>query len=231
MLAGGVVDFLWLGVGGLVFGAAVGLACSWLLAPAEDSRIEITLTTVCAFASFLGAGYVGVSEVMAVIGAGLTVGNYGRTKISPHVIQPLEHYWAYLAFAANSIVFLLVGLSLRADGLLDYAGAIAVAVAAVLVARAAGIFPLMPLVNRLSERPVERAGPDRDVVGRHARRAGAGGRAVAVAARRPGARRGRRLRTVAGLAGVAGLEALHAAPRIRRRLLHHPGQRADADRR
>ena len=155
LLSSGIADFLWLGAGGLGFGAAVGLICSWLLAPAEDPRVEITLTTVCAFASFLGAGYLGVSDVMAVIGAGLTVGNYGRTKISPHVIRPLEHYWAYLAFAANSIVFLLVGLSLRADELLEYADAIGVAVVAVLVARAAGIFPLMPLVNRLSERPVD----------------------------------------------------------------------------
>ncbi|WP_418317051.1 cation:proton antiporter [Piscinibacter sakaiensis] len=155
LLARGFADFLWLGVGGLVFGAAVGLVCSWLLALAEDSRVEITLTTVCAFASFLAAGLVGVSDVMAVIGAGLTVGNYGRTKISPQVIGPLEHYWAYLAFVANSIVFLLVGLSLRAEGLITYADSIAVAIVAVLIARASGIFTLMPLVNRVSEHKVD----------------------------------------------------------------------------
>ncbi len=155
LVMGGVLDFLWLGVGGLFFGALVGLICSWLLALADDSRVEITLTTVCAFASYLAANQVGVSDVMAVIGAGLMVGNYGRNKISPQGIRPLEHYWAYLAFAANSIVFLLVGLSLRAEGLLEYAGSIVHAVAAVLIARASGIYALMPLVNRLNARAVD----------------------------------------------------------------------------
>jgi len=128
LLLGGVADFLWMGAGGLVFGGLVGLVCSWLLTPAGDPRIEITLTTVCAFSAYLGAAPLGVSDIMAVIGAGLTVGNYGRTKISPDVIGPLEHYWGYLAFVANSIVFLLVGLSLQAAELRANAGSIAVAI-------------------------------------------------------------------------------------------------------
>lgn len=136
-------------LGGLAVGVAVGFVVAQIISRVEeDALIEITLCTVSAFGSFLLGGYLGVSDVMAVIGAGLTVGNYGRTKFSPAVLGPLEHYWHYLAFVANSIIFLLVGFSLRAQGLLDYAGAIVVAILAILVARAVGIYPLIALVNR-----------------------------------------------------------------------------------
>lgn len=149
LLLRAVWDFLFMALGGVLAGIALGFVCSRLIGMVrDDPLIEITLSTVCAPLSFIIGGALGVSDVMAVIGAGLTVGNYGRTKISPSSLEPLGHYWHYLAFVANSLIFLLVGFSLRAETLLESAGVIGVAIVAVLVARAAGIFPLVALVNK-----------------------------------------------------------------------------------
>jgi CPA1 family monovalent cation:H+ antiporter len=155
-LLSGLRAFAWMGFGGLAVGILTGFVFSWLLGAVEDDPlIEITLTTICAPLSFLLAGFLGVSDVISVIGAGLTVGNYGRPKISPAVLAPLAHYWHYLAFVANSIIFLLVGFSLRPGGLISHAGVIAVAIVAVLVGRAAGIFPVIPLVNRFVPKRIQ----------------------------------------------------------------------------
>jgi Na+:H+ antiporter len=159
--AGGLIwqaisSFGLMALGGLAVGVGVGFVVAQIISRVEeDALIEITLCTVSAFGSFLLGGYLGVSDVMAVIGAGLTVGNYGRTKFSPAVLVPLEHYWHYLAFVANSIIFLLVGFSLRAQGLLDYAVPIVVAIVAILIARAVGIYPLIALVNRFLPEPID----------------------------------------------------------------------------
>jgi NhaP-type Na+/H+ or K+/H+ antiporter len=72
--------------------------------PIDDA--EITLTTVLAYVSYLVAEEVlHASGVMATIAAGLTIGGWGRMKISYAVRDYLEHFWTYLAFLANALIF------------------------------------------------------------------------------------------------------------------------------
>ena len=89
----------------------MGLLTGYALGKVDDRFIEITLTTVLAYVSYLVAEEgLHVSGVMATIAAGLTIGGWGRVKISPAVRHYLESFWEYVAFIANALIFLLVGL-------------------------------------------------------------------------------------------------------------------------
>lgn len=64
----------------------------------------------------------------------------------------LYNFWEYVAFLANSLVFLLIGLQVNVPLLLDDLGAIGVAVVAVLVARAVAVYGLSWLAYRAGSR-------------------------------------------------------------------------------
>lgn len=66
--------------GGLAVGAIIGIAASTLTAYFDDHLLEITLTTIAAYGSFLLAEGLHVSPVIAVLIAGLIIGNYARQK-------------------------------------------------------------------------------------------------------------------------------------------------------
>ena len=66
--------------------------------------IEITLTTIAAYGSFLAAEHFHYSGVIATVSAGLLCGNYGaRIGMSPSTRVAVETFWEYMAFALNSM--------------------------------------------------------------------------------------------------------------------------------
>jgi len=152
----GSLEFLRVFVGGAIVGAALGWLCTILLERFDhDVDVEMTLTIVLAYASFAAADYLfHVSGVVSTLTAGVLLGNAGRTKFAPRVLPRVEHFWEYLAFVANALIFLLVGLSVDLVGLGALASLIALAILAVLVGRALGIFALVPLGNRVFGEPV-----------------------------------------------------------------------------
>jgi len=146
----GAIDFVWVFVGGLGVGGLLGLLTGYTLGKVEDHFIEITLTTVLAYVSYLVAEEIlHVSGVMATIAAGLTIGGWGRMKVSYAVRDYLEHFWTYLAFLANALIFLMVGLRVEVSALWATLGLLGCVVMALLVSRAAVIYGLMPFVTRL----------------------------------------------------------------------------------
>ncbi|OQY18687.1 MAG: hypothetical protein B6I34_10375 [Anaerolineaceae bacterium 4572_32.1] len=88
-----------------------------------------------------------VSGVLAVVVAGLLAGNLGVTSTSPVTKSMIFNLWEYLAFIANSLVFLLIGLDIDLPQLWSNLGSIAVAVVAVLLSRAAVVYGLSWLIS------------------------------------------------------------------------------------
>ena len=79
-------------------------------------------------------------------------GNYGaRTGMSPSTRIAVESFWEYIAFALNSIVFLLIGFEVRMSGLLQSWKPILVAYLAVTIGRAALIYVATWLLRRTRE--------------------------------------------------------------------------------
>jgi len=147
-LVAGIVDFVRVSAGGLAIGAGLGWLVAQLIARLDDYLIETTLTTVLAFGSFLVAERLHVSGVLAVVAAGIISGNIGARGMSPTTRIVLFNFWEYLAFVANSLVFLLIGLEVNIPQLLANLWPIGVALVAVVASRVLVVYGLTWLANR-----------------------------------------------------------------------------------
>jgi CPA1 family monovalent cation:H+ antiporter len=107
------------GVGALV-GAAFGVAVALLTRRIDDPMVEITLTTIAAYGSFVTAETLQASGVIATVAAGMLCGNFGVRGggMSASTRVASETFWEYVVFALNSIVFLLVGFEVQVSSLL-----------------------------------------------------------------------------------------------------------------
>ena len=137
-VGGGIfVGFTW---------AAVALAAA---GQTSDHLIESALTTVTAYGSFLLAEHFHFSGVLATITSGLLVGNFGilaedhRSRISSVGRDFILALWEFIAFIANSLVFLLIGVAVERIPY-DQLGiaAVGLAIGIVLLARALAVYPL-----------------------------------------------------------------------------------------
>ncbi|MGE0103396.1 MAG: Na+/H+ antiporter [Blastocatellales bacterium] len=153
MLLSSLREFVVVVFGGLAVGALIGIAASTITSYFDDHLLEITLTTITAYGSFLAAESLHVSPVIAVLAAGMIIGNYGRARgMSPTTQVAVNSFWEYAAFVVNSLVFLLIGLEVQFAHLFDNKWMIAWAVAAMLIARMAAIYGLIPISNLLTEK-------------------------------------------------------------------------------
>lgn len=150
---GALLDFVQVvGVGALV-GAALGFAVSRLIKRVRDPMIEITLTTITAYGSFVLGDSLHGSGIIATVAAGMLCGSYGaRRGMTPSSLMAVESFWEYVAFALNSVVFLLIGFEVRIEALLHSFPAILIAYLAVTVVRAGVVFLITLLLRRTAER-------------------------------------------------------------------------------
>jgi CPA1 family monovalent cation:H+ antiporter len=131
-----VLDFVRIFGMGALIGGVIGFAVSEILRRLDDPMIEITLTVIAAYGSFVAAEHFHFSGVIATVVAGMLCGNYGaRTGMRPSTRIAVESFWEYVVFALNSIVFLLIGLEVSIESILASWKAILVATFAVMLAR------------------------------------------------------------------------------------------------
>jgi CPA1 family monovalent cation:H+ antiporter len=140
------------GLGGIL-GIAIGVTVSKVIQHVDDPMIEITLTTIAAYGSFILAEHFHSSGVISTVAAGMLCGNYGaRTGMSAATRAAVETFWEYVAFALNSIVFLLIGFEIDIRSLLSYMPMILAAYGAVLLARAVVVAVMTAVLRRTRER-------------------------------------------------------------------------------
>lgn len=152
LIAKSFIQFLIVVVGGVLLGGVIGFTASKLTSYFDDHLLEITLTTIAAYGSFILAERLHVSPVIAVLLTGMIIGNYGWQKgMSETTRVAIDSFWEYAAFVVNSLVFLLIGLEIQLSLLADYAGFIVWAVLAMTLARAITIYGLLPITNRLTD--------------------------------------------------------------------------------
>jgi len=125
-------------------GAAVGFLASRLLVGVDDHLIELTISMVAAYGSYLVAARFGQSGLIATVVCGLVLGTYGRrVGISRRAAKAIDTVWEFLAFLGTTLVFLLIGLAIGLPQLLASAGAAAAALVALVVARAVVVYGLL----------------------------------------------------------------------------------------
>jgi len=167
ILATGIVSFSSIGHGCLMFlgvflgGLGVGAFIAWILMQLiqfanNDPLIEISLTTVVAYAAFIVADhFLHVSGVMSALGAGIVINAYGETKFSSNTKIYIKKFWEYAAFVSNTFIFLLLGITeeyLVADIITTSSAVLPImffTIIAVLFARVVVVYGLAPLMNRM----------------------------------------------------------------------------------
>ncbi len=143
-------SLVWMVFGGLAVGVLSAGVALLVAGRTDDHLVEITLTTIAAYGSFLLAEHLHMSGVLSTLAAGLVIGNVGWTgwmgcQISAAGRDHVVAFWEYAAFLANSIVFILIGgyEASQASRLFTTAAALAIGLA--LVGRIAAIYPLCTL--------------------------------------------------------------------------------------
>jgi CPA1 family monovalent cation:H+ antiporter len=122
-----------------------------LIARVDDYLVETTLTTVLAFGSYLIAEQMHFSGVLAVAAAGLVNGNIGPQGMSPTTRIVLFNFWEFIAFLANSLVFLLIGMEVNIPSLLSLWQPVLWAILAVFIARIVVVYGISWIVRRVAE--------------------------------------------------------------------------------
>jgi CPA1 family monovalent cation:H+ antiporter len=138
---------------GALTGGLFGFVLSRLIRRLDDPMVEITLTTIAAYGSFVVAERLHGSGVIATVIAGLLCGNYGaRIGMKPATRLAVETFWQYVAFALNSLVFLLIGFTVQPEALWQARGLILIAFGIVVVTRAVIVLVVSGLLRRTAER-------------------------------------------------------------------------------
>lgn len=143
-----------LSVGGIAVGVSVGLLALIVAGRTGDHLVELAVTVAAAYGAFLTAENLHCSGILATVAAGLLIGAVGlragnqRLGISHQGRIFALEFWEFLSFIANSLVFLLIGLTVShfRFASLGYA-AILVMIALVLLGRAATVYPIALLFH------------------------------------------------------------------------------------
>jgi Na+:H+ antiporter len=130
-------------IGGALIGGVVAFGFMLLAGRTPDYLVEITFTTLAAYGSFFLAEHFHMSGVLAALTAGLVVGNVRSsaliTDTGRHALEP---FWEYVAFIANSLIFLLIGAQEAQQHFNGLWLPVLVAIVLVTFGRAAAIYPV-----------------------------------------------------------------------------------------
>jgi len=148
-----VLEFMMVVGGGVVVGVLLGYGVYRFLKKVNNHLVEVTLTVVLAFGTPLLAEAFHVSGIIAVVVAGLVVGNYGRIfSMSEKTRETVETFWDVSDFIINSLVFLVIGIELQVISLGDFEhlwGPVLVGIMTVLFARMVVVYPMMGIIHKI----------------------------------------------------------------------------------
>lgn len=100
-------------IGGILFGLVLGFIAHLLISNTDDGSLEILLTLTIPTAGFMLANVLHLSGALAMVVAGIMVGNWTRKKgFSEQSQRYLDHFWEMIDHFLNSLLFFLIGFAL-----------------------------------------------------------------------------------------------------------------------
>jgi Na+/H+ antiporter len=144
-----LADFGVLSLGGIAMGVVVGYAAMFILHRLQAVHLAIIGSILTAWAAYIGADSLGLSGVLSTVAAGLVLGLRQHAGFSAAARVSASAVWRVLVFVLESLVFVLIGLSLRAvlsrldgwAGITPLLVPVLAVVAAVVLSRFAWIIP------------------------------------------------------------------------------------------
>lgn len=159
LLFSGILEFTVVVLGGAFVGLTIGWLASSITAHYDDPPLEITLTALVAYGSFVLAESIPVpftpdnvvlhlSGVIATVVAGLVMGNFGRFEgMSATTRISVTSFWECATFVVNSFVFLMIGLHINLMVLYEHINEIFWGIIVILVGRAVVIYGITSILN------------------------------------------------------------------------------------
>ena len=100
-------------IGGFVFGLAVGWFGYRILKTIDDSPVEIIITLALVGGGYALASALGVSGPLAMVVAGIIIGNQGRARgMSAVTVENLDRFWEMVDIILNAVLFIIIGLEI-----------------------------------------------------------------------------------------------------------------------
>lgn len=138
--------------GGIFLGVILGFLASEMMKKADDYHVSVLVTLAVVMGGFLIAKASHVSSPLAMVIAGLFVGNVGKKASSEENRDYLSKFWAIVDEIMNAILFLFIGFEMLLIDNLDkqfLLGAITIIVC--LLARALAIYiPAQTILRKVS---------------------------------------------------------------------------------
>jgi len=125
-------------------GAVLGVLVARLIRVTSDHMLELTLTLLAAYGTYLVADLVHQSGIIASVVAGIVLGTYGRRAgFSQRGAETVDTVWDFLAFVLTGAAFLLIGIAIPLSSLGASAIVIAWGALAILLGRAIVVYLLL----------------------------------------------------------------------------------------
>jgi CPA1 family monovalent cation:H+ antiporter len=105
--------FLQEAVGGALFGLALGYLGYRMLKSIDNYQVEVLITIAMVTGGYALAQQLHLSGPIAIVIAGLMMGNRGRLLAMSDVTRErLDHFWELLDEVLNAVLFLLIGMEI-----------------------------------------------------------------------------------------------------------------------
>jgi len=102
-------------IGGVLFGLAAGAITYWMLKSVDNYQVEVLLTLALVTGGYALAEMLHLSAPIAIVCAGLLIGNHGRTlAMSDKTRGHLDTFWELVDEVLNAVLFVLIGLEVLA---------------------------------------------------------------------------------------------------------------------
>ena len=141
--------------GGLLFGFALGYVTFRLLKSVDNYQVEVLLTLAAVTGGYAFASKLHVSGPLAMVVAGLMIGNHGRAlAMSDTTRRYIDMFWELLDEILNAVLFVLIGMEVLVISFsVSVFLAAAVATAVTLFARLLTVGVPVALLRRLFNLP------------------------------------------------------------------------------
>jgi CPA1 family monovalent cation:H+ antiporter len=124
--------------GGVAIGCTLAYAAWWLLKATSSAEYEVTATVALAYIAYLAAARLDLSGIFACAAAGIVLRALQRRSVQPIAnLDDADRFWNTTAYIANAVVFISTGLVIDFPRMVHEPALIAIAIAVVLVSRAA----------------------------------------------------------------------------------------------
>ena len=149
-LSEGIVTFLVTIVASAGIGLVAGFLSFRLMRATDDPQLEVAISVVAAYGTYLVADRFHESGIIATVVVGLVLGaQHGPRDLSAATRQALDTVWEFAAFLLTAFVFLLVGFAMSTQLLVSALPLIVAGYLAITGARALIVYGLVGGGSRL----------------------------------------------------------------------------------